>query len=247
MVLCRDIILPLAAERDIASVVGFEMDRFTPFQPEEIFWSIGGVRRDPVRGLAMTLLITLRAPLEGLLHGLAARNLKPAFVEAPAGRIPLLQRSDLAGRKLQSGLLGLVGLLALTCLAIPPIRQQLALDAAQSQIMALQPAAREAQRLRRQLNIAASGQSAIAAAQSAGDSLQIIAALTAALPDGTYLTDLTLKSGDLTFDGASNNASRLIAVLAGVPGFENPRFVAPVTRAINSQADLFSIGVRVAP
>jgi len=237
----------LAAERDIASVVGFEMDRFTPFQAEEIFWSICGVRRDPARGLAMSLLITLRAPIEELLNGLAARNLRPAFVEAPAGRIPLSPRLDLAGRKLQSGLLGLVGLLALTCIAIPPIRQQLALDAARSQIAGLQPVAHEAQGLRQRLNIAASGQSAIAAARSAGDTLQIVAALTAALPDGTYLTDLTLKSGDLTFDGASNNASRLIAILAGAPGFENPRFVAPVTRAINSQADLFSIQVTVAP
>lgn len=247
MVLCRDVNLPLAAERDLASVLGFEMDRLTPFQPEDIFWSVAGLRRDPVRGLAMTLLITLRAPVEHLLESLAARDLKPAFIEAPEGRIQLSRRAGPAGRRLLLGLFGLAALAALACLVIPPIRQQVALDAAQSQIAALQPAAREALALRRQLNIAASGQSAIAAAQRSGDALQMIAALTAALPDGTYLTDLTLKFGNLTFDGASTNAARLIAILAGVPGFNDPRFVAPVTRAINGEADLFSIRVTLAP
>jgi len=247
MVLHRDINLPLAAGRDLPSVLGFEMDRLTPFEPNEILWSISNLRRDPVRGLAMTLLITLRAPLERLLESLAECNLKPAFVEAPAGRIALSPPSGGSGRKLQLSLLGLSALLALACLAIPPIRQHLALHAVQSEIAALQPAARQALALRHQLNIAASGQSAIAAAQRSGDVLQTIAALTAALPDGTYLTDLTLKSGDLTFDGASTNAARLIAVLAGVPGFNNPRFVAPVTRAISGQSDLFSIRVTAAP
>jgi general secretion pathway protein L len=247
MVLHRDISLPLAAERDLASVLGFEMDRLTPFQPEEIFWSISGLRRDPARGLAMTLLITLRAPLERLLETLAARNLKPAFVESAAGRIALSPRAGRASPTLNRALLGLSALLALACLAIPPIRQQMTLDAAQSRIAALQQAGHEALTLRRQLNIAASGQSAIAAARRGGDALQTIAALTTALPDGTYLTDLTLKSGDLTFDGSSTNAARLIAILAGVPGFNDPRFVAPVTRAINGQADLFSIRVTLAP
>jgi len=247
MVLHRDITLPLAAERDLASVLGFEIDRLTPFEPDEIFWSVSGLRRDSARGLAMTLLITLRAPLERLLDVLAARDLKPACVETPFGRIALSARSGPGGRRLQWGLFGLSAVLALACLAIPPLRQQMALNAAEAQIAALQPAAREALALRRQLNIAASGQSAIAAALSNGDALQCIAALTAALPDGTYLTDLTLKSGTVTFDGASTNAARLIAVLAGVPGFSNPSFSAPVTRAINGQSDLFSIRVSYAP
>jgi general secretion pathway protein L len=247
MVLHREVNLPLAAERDLTAVLGFEMDRLTPFQPDEIFWSIAGLRREPGRGLAMTLLITLRAPLERLLERLAASGLRPAYVEAPEGRIALSPQSRFAGRNLQSGLLGLSAVLALACLAIPPLRQQLALDTVQAQIAALQPAAREALALRRQLDIADSGESAIAAAQRSGDALQTIAALTAALPDGTYLTDLTLKSGGLTFDGSSTNAARLIAILAGVPGFNDPRFVAPVTRAIDGQADLFSIRLTLAP
>jgi hypothetical protein len=61
------------------------------------------------------------------------------------------------------------------------------------------------------------------------------------------LSDLTLKDGDLTIDGQSSNAAKLIAVLSGTQHFQNPSFSAPVTRAINGSADLFSIRATVAP
>jgi general secretion pathway protein L len=247
MVLRREVVLPLAAERDLASVIAFEMDRLTPFAPEEVFWGLSGLRRDPVRGLRMTLLIALRAPVERLLETLASANLKPGFLEDGDGRIPLSQRFALPGRRLNAALYGLSAFLALACLAIPLIRQQLALNAVQAEIADLQPAAHEAMALRQRLAIAASGQAAIAAAQQSGDALQSLAALTAALPDGTFLSDFTLKSGDLTIDGRSTDAARLIAMLAAAPGFHDPRFVAPVTRAIDGQADLFSIHATVGP
>lgn len=246
-VLRREVRLPAAAERDLVRVLGFEMDRLTPFTPDEIFWGVGGVRREAPGAIKLNLLITLRAPLENLLAALARGKLRPGYVEDAGGRIAL--SPGLAPRKkgFYAALYGLCAVLALACLAVPVIRQQAALDAAQARIDALTPAAHEAMRLRQRLAIAASGQEAVAAAQASGDALQILAALTAALPDDTYITDFTLKSGELTFDGESANAARLIALLAAVPKFQNPGFAAPVTRAINGSADLFSIHLTVSP
>ena len=246
-VLRREVRLPAAAERDLVRVLGFEMDRLTPFTPDEIFWGVGGVRREAPGAIKLNLLITLRAPLENLLAALARGKLRPGYVEDAGGRIAL--SPGLAPRKkgFYAALYGLCAVLAVACLAVPVIRQQAALDAAQARIDALTPAAHEAMRLRQRLAIAASGQEAVAAAQASGDALQILAALTAALPDDTYITDFTLKSGELTFDGESANAARLIALLAAVPKFQNPGFAAPVTRAINGSADLFSIHLTVSP
>jgi general secretion pathway protein L len=246
-VLRREVRLPAAAERDLKRVLGFEMDRLTPFTPDEIFWGVGGVRREAPGAIKLSLLITLRAPLENLLAALARGKLRPGYVEDAGGRIAL--SPGLAPRKkgFYAALYGLCAVLAVACIAVPVIRQQAALDAAQARIDALAPAAHEAMRLRQRLAIAASGQEAVAAAQASGDALQILAALTAALPDDTYITDFTLKSGELTFDGESANAARLIALLAAVPKFQNPGFAAPVTRAINGSADLFSIHLTVSP
>lgn len=246
-VLRREVILPMAAEHDVQNVLGFEMDRLTPFQPEEIFWAITGSSRDPARGLRITLAIALRAPVEALLAALARLDLKPDFLETDGGRIPLAHGGAAPARHVQRALYGLCGALAVACMVIPVIRQQWAISDVQSQIAQLQPALQEALTLRRQLSIAQSGSSAIAAAAQAGDTLQMLAALTAALPDGTFLTDFTLKSGDLTIDGESSNAARLIGVLAAAPGFHDPTFAAPVTRAIGGQADLFSIHTTMSP
>jgi general secretion pathway protein L len=253
LMLRREVFLPLAAERDLATVLGFEMDRLTPFTPDEIYWAVCGVRREPPRGLRLDLLIALRGPLERLLTALAGLQLRPAYLESGVGRIALSPAIALRGRGRGAALYGLCAVLAVACVAIPVIRQQVSLDAVQTQMAALAPAEHEAVALRQRLSIAASGQAAIAAAERHGDTLQILSVLTKALPDGTFLTDFTLKAGDpamnsrdLTIDGESADAARLIGVLSGAPGFQNPRFVAPVTRAINGQADLFSIRVAVA-
>jgi len=246
MVLQREVVLPLAAERDLATLLGFEMDRLTPFAADEVFWGVSGLRRDPARGLRLTLIVVLRRPVEALLEALGRIDLKPSFLESAAGRIDLFTARR-PGRRTELWLGGLCAALAVLCLAIPVIRQQIALDDAAQRIAALAPAQQEAMRLRQSLAVAASGQAAIAAAEQTGDTLDSLAALTTALPDGTWLSDLTLKSGDLTIDGESNNAAGLIAVLTAAPGFQDPKFIAPVTRAIDGSADLFSIHATVTP
>jgi general secretion pathway protein L len=244
-VLRREMTLPAAAERDLGSVVGFEIDRLTPFTAEEIFWGIEGMRRDTAQKVKFSLLLTLRAPVGALLEALARQNLKPAYIEDAGGRIALGAPAAGPDRLLRYGMTALCAMLVVACLSIPFIRQQMALQDTQVQIDALRPAALQAAALRARLAEAQSGQAAIAAAAQAGDALQTLAALTDALPDGTWLTDFTLKSGDLTIDGQSSNAAKLIAVLAAAPGFHDPVFVAPVTRAMNGQADIFSIRTSV--
>jgi general secretion pathway protein L len=247
MVLAREVVLPLAAERDVASVMGFEMDRLTPFAPEQVYWGVNHLRRDPARGLRLTLQLALRDSLDPLLDALARVQLKPAFLEAGFGRIALAGSGPVPGRRASAIWWGICLALFILCLAIPVIRQQNDIAETQARIAALAPAEQEALAARQTLAIATSGQAAVKAAQSSGDALNMVAALTNALPDGTYLSDLTLKDGDLTIDGQSSNAAKLIDVLSGTQHFHNPRFVAPVTRAISGSADLFSIRATVVP
>jgi general secretion pathway protein L len=244
-VLRREMTLPAAAARDISSVITFEIDRLTPFTADEIYWGIENMRRDGAQKLHFSLLLTLRAPLEPVLSALSRQNMRPGYIEDQAGRITLASGAPGPARVKQYAMAGVCAALAAACLAIPFIRQQNALQDCQARIETLRPAALQAAALRQRLAVAQSGQAAIAAAAQEGDALSILAALTNALPDGTWLNDFTLKSGALTIDGESSNAARLIAVLAAAPGFHNPVFAAPVTRAINGQADLFSIRATV--
>jgi general secretion pathway protein L len=245
-VLSRDVLLPIAAARDLPAVLSFEMDRLTPFTVDEVFWSVSDVVPDRARArVSLQLSIVLRAPVEALSRALGRIGIIPSFIEAKTGRIDL--DATHRGRKLgrQALLRALCGILFIACLAAPFIRQQMALNAVTQVIATYQPKAETAQALRQQLVTAAAGHSAIAEARQAGDALQVLAILTDALPDGTWLSDLTLKSGDLTFDGQSSDAAQLIGLLSSLPGLHDPSFTAPVTRTADGKADLFSMHVSV--
>ncbi len=246
-VLQRDVVLPLAAARSLQAVIGFEMDRLTPFAPDEVFWGTAGAKPDHARGkLGLRLFVVPRAPVAGVSQMLAAMRLAPAFIEVPGGRIALAGVQKQASRVRQMGVSALCVVLAVACLAAPFIRQQIALDAAAQKIAAYQPAAHVALALRQKLDIAASGRAAILQARRSGDALQVLATLTTALPDGTWLSDLALKAGDLTMDGQSDNAARLIGLLSAVPGLRDPNFTAPVTRTADGKQDQFSLHADVA-
>lgn len=245
-VLSRELVLPLAAARDLRAMIGFEMDRLTPFAADELYWSTSNVTADRARAkLRLTLAIVPRRQVESLRAGLARCHVRPAFIEAGAARIEL-GGQRMSGRWRRQGLPALCAVLVLACIATPFARQQVALDAAATSIAAATPAARVAQDLRRQLAGAAQGRAAIAQARHAGDALQVLATLTAALPDGTWLGDLTLKQGALSFDGQSADAAGLIGRLSAVPGLRDPSFTAPVTRTADGRADLFSLRATVA-
>jgi general secretion pathway protein L len=246
-VLQRNVVLPLAAAQTLQAVLGFEMDRLTPFAADEVYWGIAGLQPDHARGkLSLQLSVIPRAPVDSLCQALARIPLIPAFIEVPGGRIELAGARPQTSRFMQLGLSALCGILALACVAVPFIRQQIALDAAAQIIAANAPAAHTALALRQQLATAASGRAAIAQARRAGDALQVLATLTTALPDGTWLSDLALKSGDLTIDGQSTNAAQLIGLLSAVPGLRDPNFTAPVTRTADGKDDQFSLHAGVA-
>jgi general secretion pathway protein L len=244
-VLTRAVTLPLAAERDVAAALNFEMDRLTPFSADELFWSIGSVMRDQARALLrMTLLIVPRAPLEPVLELLGRRQLRPEALEAEGIRVAL-QRTAARQRR-RFAWPALCACLAVACLVLPLLRQQIAIERAQAMVLARAPAAAAAQRLRAELVADTAGRIEVAAARRRGDPLQVLAALTGVLPDDTWLSDLALKDGSLTMDGQSGNAARLIGLLAAVPALKDPSFTAPVTRTSDNKADLFSLRAETA-
>jgi general secretion pathway protein L len=205
------------------------------------------VTADRARGkLRLQLAFVLREPIDQLRQKLARQQLFPSFIEAPGGAIALT--ADASTRRPPAiALPMLCGLLALACVISVFLRQQIALTAVARTIAERAPAAQVALALRQQLGIAASGRAAIAAAQQSGDAMQVLAELTDALPDGTWLDDLTLKSGTISIDGQSADAAALIGRFSAASGLRNPSFTAPVTRTADGKADQFSLQASIAP
>ena len=251
----RDIVLPLSAEPDLESALGYEIDRATPFRPEEIFWSWEIVRRDRGRGrLHVRIRLAPRAAAARATARLAAAGARPALLEGP-GLDGASRRIALTGAALprwQRRTLGCAAaacaVLAIATAAAPFLRQSWNAAELAARIAALRPQVDEVEALRRRLDGAAAGGDAVAAAQAEfGSALGAVSAVTAVLPDDTFLNDLTLKQRQVVLHGRSANAARLIAELSAHPGFRAPVFSAPVTRAAGGGPDVFAIAAEIAP
>ena len=85
-VLAKNLSLPLAAERELDQVLAFEMDRETPFKPEELYWNYRTTASDRQTGrLSLRLLVLPKASLDPLLTDLAAVGIQPRRVEIADG------------------------------------------------------------------------------------------------------------------------------------------------------------------
>jgi len=112
----QDAALPLAAERDPATVLRYEMDRLTPFSAADVAWSWRIICCDPPNNrLVVRLAMVPRAEIADLLAVLGRIGLHPTRLEA--GDVALdLQAPGRAGNRRS-----VTRALAIAC-AVPVIR-----------------------------------------------------------------------------------------------------------------------------
>ncbi len=256
-VLGKTLSLPLAAERQLGQVLAFEMDRETPFAPEEVFWNHHVVRRDRKAGQVWVRLLlvpkTKLAQLLGALDHVGIRPRRIELAEGPnqGGYLPLdegLGSPDHGRRWLLRRALACCLILALAAAAIPFARQAIALASIEREIAADRVAVADAEKLRREIDRLSGSADLVAGERAkAGEPLAILAALTRLLPSDTYMTDLTQQQGKVTLAGRSASTSRLIAILSESRLLHDPAFAAPVTRMAAGRLELFTITAAVAP
>jgi general secretion pathway protein L len=246
----RSVGLPLAAEASLERVIHFEIDRYTPFAAEEVFWAAHVRTRDRVQGrLQAAITLVPRQAVQPVLEALAGLGLRVGLLEGDVAggderRLPVAPRDERRERRQRVRLVAagtLAAVLAAAAVAVPFLRQSWAIDALDARIAALQPSLAEAETLRQRLTARQAGSDVVASEQlQVGDALQTIAALTQILPDDTFLTGLVLQKREVSIEGQSANAARLIGLLSGDPVIRNAAFAAPVTRN-DTGSDLFSI------
>jgi general secretion pathway protein L len=256
-VLGKTLALPLAAERQLEQALAFEMDRETPFKPDELFWTYRIARRDrQAKQLLVRLLLLPRAKVERMLAGLEHAGLRPRWAEVAAGpdrgcRVPLggdTRRHGRARPWLQWSAAAACALLALGAIAGPFIRQSAEFSAIERRMAGDRDGAAEAEKLRREIDRLSGNIDLIESERAkTGRPLAILAAVTQLLPDDSYLTEFVQQQRKLTLSGRSAAASRLIGALAGGNLLRNPAFSAPVTRIEATHSEVFSITAEIAP
>jgi general secretion pathway protein L len=251
-VLVQSLQLPVAAARNLSTVVGYELDRFTPFDAAQLYFVARQERRTAAH-LQVTLVAILRERLDQILDDCAALGLQPHAVDVydragvPMGidllPAPLRPRQRPAGKGLQRSLPWLCGALLIAAMVLWLNDRQRVLDAMQQSVRAQKAQVAEVQALRQQLlNTRGAAQYLIRRKAAQPPLAALLNGLTACLPPDTWIDQLEVNDGaDVSFSGQSAKASALITRIKNCRSLENAQFEGVIQPDAQTGKDQFSL------
>ena len=252
--LVREIRLPDAAGENLGQVLRYEMDRFTPFSADTVYYGFRILGQAPNNTIRVQLAVVLRQRLDQWLSRLRARGIYPRRVVADgAPDIDLAPATSGAARHrgrntVKVFLAGAVVLALIVVFALPlwvlrDTATQLVHEAGHMRNVAL-----DAEQLRDARNaLEHQTRYLVSRKQDQPSVLRSLEELTAILPDDTWVRDLQKRGDRIVIQGLSGSASGLIERIESSPFFGDVSFAAPVTADPRSGNDSYQIELHVRP
>lgn len=253
-VLTKTIPLPIAAEGNLRQVVGFEIDRLTPFSPDQVYYDVQIVERQPAnRRIQARYVVVSRSQLDALLNRLADAGLAPDAVEVmgettgfnllPPERRPQKSRG---AQRLRWALAGLALILTLTAVLLPLWQQRSVVVDLLPKVAAAQKKAEEVLVLRKELEESIqSSQFLLHKRQERPPMIEVLNELTIILPDGTWVERLDISGAELQLRGQSPEASTLIGLIEASGLFQGVTFRSPVIADHRTGRDRFHLSAQI--
>lgn len=253
----RRLLLPAAAAERLRDVVGFEVDRQTPFTVDSVRFDARVLGRRADGQLDVELVAVPRARFDAALAGLGGLAASLAGVDAgDAGGLPLgvnllpaeLRRNRRDAMRSWNWLLGAVALLGLAAAfwQVLDNRRQSA-DAFSRQLEARALQARSVAVQRQQLADIVEGAAFLDRARSARPTtIEILNELSRRLPDNTYLEKVEIEGDRLLVIGLSPEASALVGRMQGSPLWRAPALSGALQPDPRTRFDRFSMTAELA-
>jgi len=259
LALCRTINLPLAAESNLSEIVGFELDRYTPFRADQVYYTQRVLGRDPVaQRLSIEVTVVPKPVVDATLA--LARDLdwapdridvaEPSPGVSHSNNLLNPARSAMRRRGVRTtyGLAISAAILAVTALAIPLIASHREAASMTEEVATFKNEAAAAERLRKEVAALRDGEGFLVTQKKRSRTIsELLAQITHLLPDDTWLTDLLIAASDVELTGVSAAASRLVGILEQSGQFRDTNFRSPVTTDPASGRERFSIATHIAP
>ena len=264
-VLRRKVEVPIALAENLPEAIGFELDRYTPYKPEQVYFDTVVLSRDEGRGrLGIELGAVPRERAEGALVLASGLGFTPAglLAELPMGGagsldfLPSSQRPRHRSSDQWTLLLPLLGVVLLGLIAlVVPIAQK------RAQVRHLEPLVNEArvraeaaETLHRQL-LAQQDEHNFLLARKHGQpiAIEVLDEATRILPDDTWVHLLELKSDvknpaknqELQVRGETGISGKLISVFEESRLFTQATYKSPVTKGQQGAGDMFHVAAEV--
>jgi len=263
-VLRKELTLPAAVEENLAQTLAYDLDRHTPFRPEQLYFDAVVVGRDAVK---KTLRVDWAAALRSIVDD--ARKQVEAWGAVPRAVVPgppataaklnlipdVARPRPLEWRRWQVWApAATVATIALAAVIVPLAQKRqyaIALNALSAEAG---QQAQAADAVRQQLEVMQNDYNYVLAKKYAYPSLvHVLDEITRALPDETWLTQFELKTSgrgkelqrDLYLRGESGNAGKLIALLEDTKLVEQAAPRSPTTKIQGASGEIFDVGARL--
>jgi len=252
VVLRTEVVMPLAAEASLRQALAYEMDRHTPFQAEEVFYTWRMMSRDREAGqLHFELCVTPREPVEANIELLKRLGLAPTGVDVTSPDGPLginLLPEALRYRIVnqQDRLNWAIGAVAVFLMAFVMAQslwlREHQVEAIGEAIDNVRAEAMAVQQIRKQIDDAGEAAGFLQSHKiENGYKLEMLAELSSILPEDTYLDRLSMHADTVQMQGKSENAQRLIELINASPYFENASFRGPTRLDNRSGKEIFDL------
>ncbi len=252
--------LPLAAEEGLRELLYFELDRQTPYRPDQVRYDFRIAERNAATGrMKVELLVAPVDALERLMARAAEWGLRqPSAVTVDGIDDPADPAFDLSGEaRAAPSRGGRFGVALLTLLAaalvaaavwLPLEAQRLAALEAEAAVAAARKDALATADLRDQLDRRSKAGSFLVRRKNEATMMTaVLADLTRLLPDDTWLFELHVKGAEVRARGYAPAASAVLELVERGPTFRNARFTSPVTRVPGIDAERFDLTFELAP
>lgn len=252
--LVHDLTLPRAAEENLRQVLGFEMDRHTPFQPDQVYYTHRVLERQPNAGtVRVRLIVVPRKVLDDQMQRLTAMGLSPAVVDI-ADEVPgvnLLEgqqrrnvRQSIYRLNWMLGVLALV--LLATALLVPLVQKRGVVIELMDRVNTAQRKAEVTVKFRERLESAVETARFLVEKKMARPRVIVVLdELSRIIPDGTWVQRFKIKEDEVQLSGESDDASSLIQLLESSALFEGVKFRSQLTRNRRTGEERFSLSAQI--
>jgi general secretion pathway protein L len=257
-VLAKELHLPLAAEPQLRRVLGFEVDRQTPFTSEDVYFDHRIARRDRDENrLIVTLIAAPRRTLDRALGQLEALGLRARIADTEdlpylESGVNLLPRADDEPRpgdgfRLRLALYAALVVLVLAVAYVPVIRTDAIISELRAEIAEARSAIDEIEALKRTHDALLADLNFFREKNAAHHRMiDLLAELTDLLPDHTWVYRLEVDGANAQLQGESRNASGLLSIIENSRRLRHAEFASPITVNNSTGADRFQISAALA-
>lgn len=252
----RQFKLPMAAEENLAQVIGLEMDRLTPFTQDQVTFATRILSRTKAtRQILVELIIAPRDFLESALDSLSRAGWLPVNVhletETKINEYNLIPerfkpQGDKLVEMLNIGLSSAILAIVILILVLPVWMTRIEVTKVQSELKKTTKAAQEVESMREQAEkLLHQAQFLQEKKRTEPILVDAMDELTRVIPDDTWLNGLQYANHRVVIQGQSPSASVLLKQIEGSRHFKDVSFVSPVTKDAGNNLERFQIAFDV--